>query len=276
MVNNNRRTLFVTSFTETMFRLSGQRLINSFLTHGIDRHGDLLCCAEGFHAPLDGHPSLLQYNLDESSFLNEWVRKYARLIPVELGIGGKATVDTCPKAYSRWNYRAALWFRKIASLYQALKTVRGDDGGGVGHGGNGGERYQRIVWIDSDCEWLQPLPMDFWEPFDKHRCLYHFGPIRERVGHGIESGLLVFNPTGYYLLEKVFKMYLDGDFENCKRWDDGWIFKKVLLKEKKGCHELVYYPLPPKTKTETEVILRGPFRSYVRHDKGRHTFLFKG
>lgn len=102
------KTLFVTSFTETMFRLSGQRLINSFLTHGIDRHGDLLCCVEGFHAPLDGHNSLLQYNLDESTFLNEWVRKYARLIPVELGIGGRATVDTCPKAYSRWNYRAAL------------------------------------------------------------------------------------------------------------------------------------------------------------------------
>ena len=42
------RTLYVTSFTETMFRLSGYRLIDSFLHHKLDNDGDLLCCAEGF------------------------------------------------------------------------------------------------------------------------------------------------------------------------------------------------------------------------------------
>ena len=255
------RTLYVTSFTETMFRLSGYRLIDSFLHQKLDNDGDLLCCAEGFHMPNDNHDAILQYNLDDSVFLAEWVKKYAGLIPVELQIGGKATPESCPKAYSRWNYRAALWFRKIASLQYALE--------------HHSARYKRIVWVDSDCVWTKGLPQDFWQQFDRHRCLYHYGPVRERVGHGIESGLLVFNPTGYYILERVFQMYTNGSFQGCKRWDDGWIFKKVILKEPKGCVELVRYPLPKGTKTETEVIMRGPFRDYVRHDKGRHTFLYR-
>ena len=258
-------TLYVTSFTETMFQLSGQRLINSFLSYGMDQQGDLLCGVEGFLLPTDQHPALIQFDLDQSEFLSLWQKKYSYLIPQELGIGGKATVQSCPKAYSRWNYRAALWFRKVASLHYALEYVRKD-------GEN--SKYNKIVWIDSDCVWMKPLPKNFWSPFDKHRCLYHFGPVRDRVGHGIESGILVFYPTGYYLLDRVFQMFTGGDFEKCKRWDDGWIFKKVLLKEK-GCHEMVCYPLPKHAKTETEVIMRGPFRDFIKHDKGRHTFLFK-
>ena len=255
------KTLYVTSFNETMFRLSGQRLIDSFLRYGIDQDGDLLCTVEGFHLPTDGNPSILQYDLDNSKFLQQWTEKYSYLIPSELNVGGSATPENYPKAYNRWNYRAALWFRKIAALQYALETYA--------------PSYKRIVWIDSDCTWTQPFPSEFWKDFDRHRCLYHYGPIRDRVGHGIESGLLVFNPTGYYILERVFKMYLDGAFQGCKRWDDGWIFKKVILKEPKGCVDLVRYPLPKGVKTETEVIMRGPFRDYVRHEKGRHTFLFQ-
>ena len=97
--------------------------------------------------PNDNHDAILQYNLDESVFLAEWVKKYAGLIPVELQIGGKATPESCPKAYSRWNYRAALWFRKIASLQYALT--------------HHSSRYKRIVWIDSDCVWTKGLPQDF-------------------------------------------------------------------------------------------------------------------
>ena len=257
------KTLYVTSFTETMFRLSGYRLIDSYIKHDIHLDGDLLCCVEGFHLPTDNHESILQYDIDGSSFLNQWQSRYSYLIPSNLNIGGTATPESYPKAFTRWNYRAALWFRKIASLHYAKEFIATTD------------KYSRIVWIDSDCVWTKTLNPTFWHPFQRHRCLYHFGPIREKIGHGIESGILVFNPTGYYLLDRVFQMYTDGSFEKCKRWDDGWIFKKIFLKEKKGCHELVCYPLPAGCKTETEVILRGPFREYIRHDKGRHTFLFQ-
>lgn len=248
--------LFVTSFAPDMYRVSGLRLVQSFLESGTG--GTLLLCEEGnaaAAAPAD--PRIRRYDLDRSEFLAGWLTANRDIIPVNLG--GSAPPCDCPTP-DIWNHRsgcvwgwfnknASRWFRKIVSLDYA-RSLPG---------------YDALVWLDSDCRFKKCLPeIQVEEWFSTASVFYVKSPDREVA----ESGVIGFrlDEDGRRFLRLTSDRYRTGEFRLYPRWDDGYQFQVTLDEHP----EIPAVDLASHMSAHWAVVPNSAVGEYLEHDKGVH------
>jgi hypothetical protein len=170
--------LYVTSFNEKIFKLSGLRLLDTYLS--CVQNCVLLVCYEdkdntGYLNDIinSTNSSLIFYKLSDDTYLNNWLNENKDLIPIEYG-------GTCTLCLNQWNSKASLWFRKIASLNYAHKNYSASS--------------DYIIWIDADCFFINVLLTEYViSQFNNTYCFYHLGKWRyENNQKSIESGFMGF------------------------------------------------------------------------------------
>ncbi len=244
------KVLYVTSFAEDMYNASGKKLIKSFLD--TEQDGDLLVCYENFDF-FYNNEKILSYNIYNYDFLLNWLSDNHNIIPDFLG--GTATIENDPKVFDPANRKASRWFRKIAALHYAVNMYK--------------STYDYMIWIDSDCSFNQKIPTQLLiNNLDNYDIFYYLGQKRFNKNKGIESGFFGFNlnKKGKNYLKKVFDFYTSKQFINEDRWDDGYIFKIIMInyKNKFSYNDLVH------SSDKIHVMTEGPFANYIKHNKGIH------
>jgi hypothetical protein len=246
------KTLFVTSSTIKMYHSSGFKMLSTFLKYN---QANLLYCTEHFDLPktFAGRMNLLTYDLKDSNYLKSWLDKFKNDIPIELGGTAKKFRNRFDKNTQNWNFKASLWFRKVAALKVAYDLYH--------------KEYDQIVWIDIDTEINNKLSNDFLNSlFKKSECFYFLGQIRLKKDVGVESGFIGFrHANDYELLRDLFETYMNGSFKNVRRWDDGYVIKHLVLsnKYKQRCRDSCV--------TKTTRPMDDPIiRNHILHKKGSH------
>lgn len=250
------KILYVSTFNKKIFIASGRKMLDSFFT--TQKNGDILCCYEEINPERNikyiNNKRFKHYDLGTSKFLNGWLEENKDYIPVEYG--GLATKEKKPQAFLKWNFRAAGWFRKIASLAYAQNFVK---------------NYDALIFVDSDSKFLKNITV-FDEVFQDCDYFYHWGDERKKKDLGVESGFIGFKNTekGLYTLNYWIDKFRDKQFRRYMRWDDGGMFSNVLheLNFQYGKDLVVDYK--DKGKSQSHVIERGIFAEYIIHDKGLH------
>jgi hypothetical protein len=261
------QTLYVTSFDQKMYEMSGKLLIDTFTK--LNPKYYLAICYEGMEFNTD-NPQLLPYNMDESKFMNDWLKTNENDIPAEYG--GKATKENNPELFANYFNRAASkWFRKIVAIDYGIKKY--------------GQYFKYVVWLDADCYARAHLPESLVDAmFSKHDFMFHLSSKRISMDLGIESSILGFrNNMGYKFMDIVSDKFKDGSFKQYKRWDDGWVFREVVDEEveknkNRKPNEVIKFldlvgNIDVKKMRKSEVVPYGPFRDYFVHEKGKHNKL---
>ena len=246
--------LYVTSFNEQIFKLSGLRLLDTYLS--FIQNSVLLVCYEdkdntGYLDAIINrvNGALIFYKLSDDVYLNNWLNENKDLIPTEYG--GECTQDL-----DQWNIKASLWFRKIASLNYVHK--------------NYSDNTDYIIWIDADCFFMRDLPSTYViSQFNDTYCFYHLGKWRyENNQKSIESGFMGFKKgDGYILLKEIIDEFSDKKFIKYSRWDDGHVMGQIITSSNIKSVDLV--GCAPR-RTTWDVIDKGPFKTFVVHNKGCH------
>jgi len=246
--------LFVTSFNEIIFKLSGLRLLYTFIEHNID--GKLLICYEDsdntkyLNSIIKKKWSkFIFYNLDNYKYLHNFLDENKNLIIEKYGGSKKELYD------NHWNNTFSLWFRKIASLNYALDNFN---------------KKEYLIWIDADCFFKKHLSNKLiQESFNNTYCFYHLGKWRYvNNDKSIESGFIGFKKDmGYVLLQQVIAEYKDKKFLKYKRWDDGHVMGQIILNSPIKSIDLAS-DVPKRT--TYNVIRKCIFKDYITHNKGCH------
>lgn len=252
------KILYVTTFNKELFAASGQKMLTSFFE--TQKNGDMLCCYENLNPQksfkLFLKPNFKHYDLSTSEFLNKWLSDNKDVIPPQYG--GIAIQDKKPQAFLGWNFRAAGWFRKIATLDYALQFKK---------------EYDLIVFVDSDSKFLKNIDSQIFESILKdHDYFYHWGKERKKKELGVESGFIGFktNKNGLDILNYWISKYKTKEFRRYLRWDDGGMFSNVLIENDfRFGHDLVSN-YADNGKSQSHVIERGVFAPYIIHEKGSH------
>lgn len=244
--------LYVTSFSKDLYKTSGERMVKSYLING-KMTDKLLICYENM-SYVNTSKNVLTYNLNNSEYLNRWLKTNKSIIPDYLG--GTATIVKNPDIFNETHKRkASRFFRKVAALEYALKTYE--------------DSYDHIVWIDCDCVFRKQLPKEYvLKQFGEFGYIYHQGLSREKIDACFETGIMGFKKDygGYELLKRVINYFEDGSFKNHRRWDDGYIFRMVTQQS----DDLLTKDLAPKCNKNDVIKYCSPFREYIIHDKGLH------
>jgi len=265
MKNNN--ILYLTSFNERLYRATGQYMIDSFIRCRIE--GDLLATYEGNPSyivnpqQIDSHNEDQQfffYNLDQDTFLQDWIEANRDIIPPKYGgdclafedkESGKWTNDTDQTWITGFNFQAARFFRKIASINYAMRYS---------------SDYELVVLLDCDTLFKKYLPEKvILDTINDKEVLYHLGCNRRLRGTGIEAGFMVFRTSSAFP-RLVIECYISGQFRQYNRWDDGFIYRKVLEEHP----EIPTIDVVPdhQEKVGGHVIPYSIFGEYVDHFKG--------
>lgn len=193
-------------------------------------------------------------DLDHSVFLHNWLNKNKDIIPVEYGGLANPKLFTGNRQHG-FRRRASQWFRKIATLYEATRLDSESD---------------IIIFVDSDITFKKKITKKvLLDAFNGTSMFYHLGSLRSEMDRGMESGFIGFKGfEGRLFLDRVFDMYETGKFRDYIRWDDSYIFKKVLD----------LYPIPSRDLLEgvpidplVHPMEHGMFKPYFYHDKGSHS-----
>jgi len=259
------KILYLTSFSQDLFGVTGKRLVNSFLK--FQKNNDLLVCYENFkfnsyYEPYLNEGKLISYNLSKYKFLNQWLANNKDIIPAYMG-GTAIKSSATKKIFKVWNRKASRWFRKIASYHYALNKY--------------GNKYDIIIWIDSDCYFTRTIKNDMINKImTNNDVFYHLGEFRRRKQTGIESGFIGFKKgKGYQILQKVFQLYQSPSFRNLERWDDGYVFKVVIDKCISSGLINAYDVIDENNRLtikgkKLDCLNKGIFRDYLVHKKGVH------
>jgi len=244
--------LYVTSFNEKIFRLSGLRLLSTFIDYNID--AKLLICYEDTENTkylteiINNHNNKFYFfKLDTYDYLKSWLEENKDVIPEKYGGISK-------ESYGEWNSKASLWFRKIASLKYTVDNYSDEDS---------------IIWIDADCFFINHLSNNFAiDQFKNTACFYHLGRWRyEYNTKSVESGFIGFRKgDGYRLLNIIIDEYSNKQFLKYERWDDGHVIGQILTTTNIKCIDLVFH----EKRTGWDVIDKGVFKDYICHNKGCH------
>lgn len=257
------KLLFVTTSTKSMYHISGKILISSFLQHQMI--GDLIYFTEDFQLIEPPNSRLKSLELSNYPFLIKWLTKFKKYIPIEFGGIYNYKLDSSsfkryltPTKTKDWNYKASLWFRKVASLHYTISKF---------------DNYDYIVWIDNDCEIIQNMDHLFIEQLFNNKDFFYFlGKHRIKMDLGVEAGFMGFKkPYGFIVLQLLFDYYMSGKFINEIRWDDGWLLKQIMiqlqLNQKYNGNDLANHI---RLKKNSHVMDNLPYNKYIIHKKGSH------
>lgn len=256
-----KKILLVTSFNDKIYKLSGVRLLYTYLKYKIK--SDLLITYEGNNDFLNDYLNDLNnsnikiYNLNNDDFLNNWLKENEDIIPTLYN--GKYKLyqfnnEIDIKLLNTFNQKMSLWFRKIASLNYALENYKND--------------YEHIIWIDADTFFLKYLPNEYMiNLFNNTYCFYHLGLFRAiKTKCSIESGFIGFKKEkGYNLLQNIIDEYKNKKFMKYERWDDGHVIGQIIINSNIKSFDVINHNL----KT-MDVMDNGPLKDFIKHMKGTH------
>lgn len=249
--------LYVTSFSDKLYKLTGDRLIKTFKS--TNSEGDLFCYTEKMNTHLITSESVFASDMGDDDFYNKWFKQNIGIIPDELG--GRATKKDNPDAFKVQNFRTAQWTKKIAAMNYAIK--------------NYSEKYDYFMWVDCDCFFINKFTEnDLMEILGDKSFCYHLGRDRIKKGMGVETGLIGFKNDKYS--NKIVKRWIDkyssGDFRTYEWWNDAHMFYYLINEDKKlaekGLDLVKDYE--SKERAPSHVIFRGSLGKYFDHQKGFH------
>lgn len=262
------RILWTTAFASDMFAPSGRPLLESFLAHHVV--GDMLVATEG----IDKHeisavaPCLMHYDLDKDTFLSDWLRNNADIIPEHLG-GKHHGRCECPggpfdvhdkrhkmPCVGHWfNRNTSRWFRKIAAQRAALSVAELHN-------------YDVLIWLDADCRFRRAVTADDVNGFFKgqQNAVFYLKNRRPVM----EAGVLGFRLrlSGDIAVRAVVENYRSGTFRRLKRWDDSAVYQFVIqgmVRNSIPCVDVAYDVGP-----NAAVVSHSPLGPFLEHAKGRH------
>lgn len=275
--------LYVTTFNEKLYDASGKALIESFLKHQGDH---LLVCTEGgFFEKLNRDLQAFEQeaaerihieNINGDAFLEEWTEKHKKYIPLKYGgvespnlIVNLSRMEMRNENTMMFRSNTARWFRKIVSLKRGLDVLKVWNEVNEKKGSQ--ERFDKITFLDCDILFKKHLPPDYVSYVcSNYDFIYHLGKNRAMRDSGIESGFIIFNLAGRgeVFLKRVFDCYMNSHFLTYKRWDDGYIFGKMV----KQYGDFRYLDVVKDHREERggHVVVHGAFGGYIDHFKGRH------
>ena len=242
-----RKLLFVTSFNKDIYDCTGNNLILSFINNCKDENIELLICYENFDFTSSNNNIICENVM--SNFLKKILSDNKDVIPKCYGGIAENTIFK-----NRFNFQASRWFRKLAALEIAHNKY--------------GNNYEYIIWIDSDCLFINNFNYDcFINPLKDNIIGYFYGPKRLQRNHGIETGLVLFHKSAYNILNLWYSLLNNKQFTKITRWDDGFLFKYLLYdsdieKDKFLDFAENYFQLNP--------MEYGPYVNLVKHMKGIH------
>lgn len=244
--------LYITSFAEDMYSISGSKLIKSFIK--TEQKGNLLICNEGFDIDIK-QDNIISYRLDTSQILINWLEDNKKYIPEYLG--GTANEKELPIAFTGANRKASRWFRKVVSIHYAYTMYK--------------DEYDYMIWVDCDCVFKKQISISMIENLFSNNigCFYYLGKKRFLEDKGIESGFIGFykQNNGFDIITTIIDIYLTQEYIKYVRWDDGYIFRVAIAKNQHIiCNDLA------KNSMEIDVIneINNYFSQYIKHNKGLH------
>lgn len=267
--STSARILFVTTFNDELFEMSGRRLIESFYEHQDNDWSELLTCYEGYSC--DHWPS---YDLDVDAFLQEWLADNADVIPVHLG--GETTQCACRNSHERhckhhvngchwhWmNRNASRWFRKVASLRYAASL-----------------EYRYLMWVDCDTEFKQTISMDFYVRQFAGQSIFYCRGHREAPEVGVfgvdldggAGGMFEIDGNGGQgFIRELCHRYESREYLDYHRWDDGFQIGALVDAGLVTANDLVHPTRFASGPNYTnDVIPHSAIGEFIKHDKGRH------
>lgn len=262
MSTDSPRIVWCTSFNQAMYEASGHGLVASWACNC----EGILFIGDEINNVFPRKPSRsIWSDLRKCEFLKTWLDANRDIIPRDLGgeakrCGCRVPDDPHDKKHRKgcpggwFNRNASRWFRKIATLHEAMRQFTSDD--------------HVFIWIDSDCLFKAHLSNEWLlnEVFRGGACFYMRGPDRQHTA--LESGLIGFNGRwGRVLLDRVIEMYTSGEFRNLQRWDDGYVFQKVI----KSRPDIPTCDIAGKATSRFLDVLPGTIlHPYLEHNKGLH------
>jgi hypothetical protein len=255
------KTVWVTSFSAKLYEASGRELVESYVRTG--SCGIMVVAPEGLNGidlpESEGNVSRLP-DLSTDIWLTDWLRRYAKHIPVDLG-GKWSGPCKCkhpgnPHARHKlpcpgyWFCRhASRWYRKIVALKRVLDTA---------------PCQRRLVWVDADVVFdkrVDESVVDSW--FGEHDLFYLKGPKREEW----ETGVVGYQGLkGLDFIETIWNRYLVGLFLKDSRWDDCYQSRMAL----KTRPDVRAVDLATGSSGHSDVVPHSPLGRYLSHFKGRH------
>lgn len=266
--NTDKKILYITSFNQRIYDISGKFLIWSFLTNKMD--ADLLICHENVVFDkkinsIDDNIHIKLFNICQYNYLIDWLEKNRSIIPKELN--GLADKNDKNIFQNKWRLRASAWFKKTASLNYAYETYRTE--------------YNYFVWIDADCIIKKYIPNKMIDNLlSDYDLIYNYGIYRQKTDVGYENGIIGFSDKNDYIYIQLLVEYYTSEFVKEIRWDDSYILKTVNEKFtdkeclKKICinKNISSYDLA-KNSNENAIMNEKKyiFYNYLWHRKGIHT-----
>ena len=262
-------TLYVTTFNEKLYNMSGKDLIKSF-TKYID-NADMLVCYEDFEFKSE-YNNILSYNLKNDEYMNTWLNKYKDIIPKFYGGNAEDDSDIFKdnnidywggkKGQSWAKFRASRYFRKVVALNYALI--------------NFSEKYDYIFVIDSDCIFKKSITnLKIEELFkDSTSMIYFWSKFREKINRGPETGFTGYSKknNGFNFAKIICDCFSSGKFLDYTYWDDGYVIGQVI-NEYKNDKEFVLEDLVRDISSKTTRVMdikNQPLFDYVHHFKNKH------
>ncbi len=255
--------VWVTSFAQDMYKVSGKPLIDSYVNTRSD--GQLVCVVEGVRPTPARNVSVVEFNRD--GILPVFLKRWAEFIPRALG-GTNPGVCRCPggplavhdkkhvmPCIGHWFCRnASRWFRKIAALTQVDLALR-----------EKGVVDPVLIWIDADCRFQRRVPMMTVRSWfvDGAAIFYH----KDKRAF-LEAGVV-----GYWMdrgadivLARMTECYMSGEWVKMPRWDDCCCLQTAMAARP----DVKSIDIACGIGDHSKVIDFGPVGPWVGHFKGRH------
>lgn len=253
----DRAVLFITSFNETLFEVSGRRCLESFRALNPEYR---LCAYIEADAPerltqLD--QSVRRFgaetvDLNSLGVLEEFLAIARDVIPCELG--GTAPTELFPGEgpasgdiwFRKHMYR---WFRKIVALEHAAREF--DD---------------VLIWMDCDCYAKASLPRRILERGFGSSGIFHMKGTREFTETGF-VGYDLQREGVRTLIEDMMRHYIQRQFVEHRRWDDCYTFDLIRARYPSAlCRDI-----GGRAREFGHILCSTLLAPYIEHDKGLHS-----
>ena len=233
--------IFITSFSEKMYNITGKRCIESILNNTDFELYVMLEDMESLNIKSD---RIKCYSIYDFGFFENIKNNNLDIIPKHFGGTSKMKANDRNNYY---NFNSINWWKKVASMYVANRVTESPD--------------TTFIWIDADCYLLRHMSIDFL----KEQCfigksMFYFKGKRDAC----ESGFVGFTKDHPIILK--FFSYFENNFPFRKlpRFDDGYVLGQAIHSLKsENARDLNNDPF----------IERHPlkkFKKYLKHEKGTH------
>ena len=257
------KVLYVTTFNQRLYDLTGKNLVKTFLENTTD--SDLFVCYEDMEFKSESS-RIKTYNLDKSKYFTQWLEDNKENIPKFYGglaedKDPRFVLDRQKGQY--WaRFRASRYFRKVAALNKGLNKFKDD--------------YDIIFLIDSDCIFKKNIDLDkINELFsDDTSMIFFWGKHRRKINRGPESGFTGYKKinNGFEFAQKICDTFGSGDFLKYEYWDDGFVIGQLINENQKNYKLKDLVAKSNKRTTRVMEIDYNPLFDYIHHFKNTHQY----